>query len=224
MPHCPRYSSPLITIPAPMPVPTAMRMTFSCPRAAPSMVSAQTAAFASFSTTTGRPTRSSTCGSAAARRARPGCGANSTLDRTASTNPAAPMPTASAWWRSSSSSDGFRDHPRGLRRAGGRRVPLELLDDAPVLVDDTRGDLGASDVNPDRQAHVPAPGGGVPGRREPVGREPVGRELVRREAVRFLGAGRATGRRQRPTSPPGRPRPPCRPPRPAGRPGPGRSP
>src|SRR5215469_6181964 len=83
-----------MTMPAPMPVPTVMRTTWSWPRAAPSFVSAHTAAFASFSTITGRPIRSSTrflTGSS--RQAR--FGANSTLDRISSTNPAAPMPTAS---------------------------------------------------------------------------------------------------------------------------------
>ena len=41
-------------------------------------------------------------------------------------------------------------------RTGGRREPLQLLDDAPVLVDHACGNLGAADVNPDRQAHSPA--------------------------------------------------------------------
>src|SRR6185312_17140222 len=48
---------------------------------------------------------------------------------------------------------------RGLRRARRWRGPLQLLDDAPLLVDDARGDLGAPDINSDRQAHDPPPRG-----------------------------------------------------------------
>src|SRR5579875_2279805 len=91
-----------MTIPAPMPVPTVISIASSCPRAAPSLTSAHAAALASFSTTTGSPTLDSTFSrSGSSRQAR--FGAKRMLDRSASTKPAAPMPTASAACRLSSS-------------------------------------------------------------------------------------------------------------------------
>src|SRR5580698_528003 len=90
-------------MPAPMPVPTVISIACCWSRAAPSFASAQAAAFASFSTTTGRPIRSSTrfftCSSRQAR-----LGANNTVERVSSTKPAAPMPTAMTSCRPCSSS------------------------------------------------------------------------------------------------------------------------
>ena len=78
---------------APIPVPTATSITSRYPRAAPNRASAQAEAFASFSTTTARPSRSSTrCFSGSSRQAR--FGANSMVARELSTNPAAPSPMA----------------------------------------------------------------------------------------------------------------------------------
>ena len=72
----------------PMPVPRATSITSRYPRAAPNLASAQAEAFASFSTTTSRPRRSSTrCWSGSSRQAR--FGANSMVARALSTNPAA---------------------------------------------------------------------------------------------------------------------------------------
>src|ERR1700722_19421174 len=80
-------------MPAPMPVPRATSITSRYPRAAPNLASAQAEAFASFSTTTSRPRRSSTlCFSGSSRQAR--FGANSMVARELSTNPAAPSPMA----------------------------------------------------------------------------------------------------------------------------------
>src|SRR5579875_3812901 len=102
MPQRPRYSSPLSTIPAPMPVPTVISTTWPWPRPAPNLASAHAAAFASFSTITGRPVRSSTARATGSwRQAR--LGANRTADRLSSTKPAAPMPTAPASCLASSS-------------------------------------------------------------------------------------------------------------------------
>ena len=78
---------------APMPVPRATSITSRYPRAAPNRASAQAEAFASFSTTTSRPRRSSTrCFSGSSRQAR--LGANKMVARALSTNPAAPIPMA----------------------------------------------------------------------------------------------------------------------------------
>src|ERR1035438_3659125 len=48
----------------------------------------------------------------------------------------------------------LNDHPRGARRAGRRRGPLQLLDDPAIGVDDPARDLGTSYINADRQAHA----------------------------------------------------------------------
>ena len=91
IPQRPRYSSPPMMMAAPMPVPRATSITSRYPRAAPNRASAQAEAFASFSTTTSRPRRSSTrCFSGSSRQAR--FGANSMVARALSTNPAAPEP------------------------------------------------------------------------------------------------------------------------------------
>src|SRR5215467_766904 len=88
--------------PAPIPVPIVIIMTWSWPRPAPSVASAHAAALASFSTRTGRPVRSSTCRATSSfRQAR--FGANTIFEPLSSTNPAAPMPTASISYLESSS-------------------------------------------------------------------------------------------------------------------------
>ncbi len=92
-PYFPRCSSPPIMMLPPMPVPRFTQMMLSSPCPAPNRHSAHRAAFASFSTTTGRRSRwwiASRSGSLRQDR----CGANSTVARAASTKPAAPMPTA----------------------------------------------------------------------------------------------------------------------------------
>src|SRR5213080_1817332 len=84
--------------PAAMPVPTETNVTCSWPRAAPNLNSAHALALPSFSTVTGRPTRPATLvRSGSPRQAR--FGANATVPPASSTNPAAPIPTALAWWR-----------------------------------------------------------------------------------------------------------------------------
>ena len=80
-----------------MPVPTVITTTEDAPRAAPNFASPQAAALASFSTTVVMPVMDSTfCFRGSLRHAR--LGAKSTVARAASTNPAAPMPTASTSW------------------------------------------------------------------------------------------------------------------------------
>ncbi len=75
----------------------------SSPRPAPKRHSAQAAALASFSTMTGKRSRElSASRSGSPRQLR--CGAKSTVERSASTQPAAPMPTAWTSCRSASSS------------------------------------------------------------------------------------------------------------------------
>src|SRR6516165_10467550 len=88
--------------PAPMPVPTETKVTCSWPRAAPNLNSAHALAFPSFSTVTGKPTSPATLvRSGSPRQAR--FGANATVPPASSTKPAAPTPTALAWWRPSNS-------------------------------------------------------------------------------------------------------------------------
>ena len=82
-----------MTIAPPMPVPSVMHRTKRCPVPAPNRLSPSAVVLASLSTTTGiviRLDRRARNGSS--RQAR--CGENITVDRLASTKPAAPMPTA----------------------------------------------------------------------------------------------------------------------------------
>ena len=155
MPKRPRYRRPSSTSPAPMPVPTVISITCCWPRAAPSLASAQAAAFASFSTTTGLPMRSSTSFlTGSSRQAR--FGANSTRGpglRRRSRRRRSRQPRPHSW---PAARDHAGDDVDGAVRARRWGVPLQLLDDLPVVVDDARGDLRAADVNPDRQAHCPA--------------------------------------------------------------------
>src|SRR5215472_17580048 len=102
IPHLPRYSLPSMMNPAPMPVPTETNVTCSWPRAAPNLNSAHALALPSFSTVTGRPTRPATLvRSGSPRQAR--FGAKATVPPASSTKPAAPTPTALAWWRAANS-------------------------------------------------------------------------------------------------------------------------
>jgi hypothetical protein len=59
-PKWPRRSLLPMMMPPPRPVPSVMQMTLRWPLPAPNLYSPQAAALASFSTTTGRPTRAST--------------------------------------------------------------------------------------------------------------------------------------------------------------------
>ncbi len=102
-PYLPRSTYPSRTTAPPMPVPRVSITMWSSPRPAPKRHSAQAAALASFSTITGNRSRSlSACWSGSLRQLR--CGANSTRERSASTQPAAPMPTAWTSCRSASCS------------------------------------------------------------------------------------------------------------------------
>ena len=206
-----------------MPVPTVTSMTCSWPRAAPSMVSAQAVAFASFSTTTGRPIV--VLDPLPQRLVAPG-----EVGREQHAGPGLVDEPGGA------EADGVDLVPAGssvtvspitLRRqlrAGRRRGPLQLLDDAAVLIHHPGGDLGAPDVNPDRQAHGPAlpparprPGAGRSGNRSAgsgVGRVPA--HDPPRWPIDMRPRTRAW--------PPARPRRPRRSRRPAARPAPGADP
>ena len=103
--------------------------------------------------------------------------------------------------------DGIPDDPRRLFRAGRGGGPLQLLDDAPAGVDDSRGDLGAPDINPDRQAHDLALREGAPAPRRRRLRPVIGGRPRRGGpacSVPFAGA--RTGPSRTPTGLPGRPR------------------
>ena len=137
-----------MTMAPPMPVPSVTRTTSGSSCTAPKRHSAQPVAFASFSTTTGRPVRSATASrSGSLRQAR--CGANSTVDPDASTNPAAPIPTAST---SCSDRSCSTRSPIVSRTADGSVLGClgePASQDSAVLVDHTGGDLGAADVDAD---------------------------------------------------------------------------
>ncbi len=92
-PNLPRLTWPPSRMAPPMPVPRVIMTRWSSPRPAPKRHSAHAAVLASLSTMTGtarRDCRASRSGSS--RQAR--WGANRTRERSASTQPAAPMPTA----------------------------------------------------------------------------------------------------------------------------------
>ncbi len=98
-PYLPRLTWPSSRMAPPMPVPRVIMTRWSSPRPAPKRHSAQAAVLASLSTMTGtarRPWRESRRGSL--RQAR--WGAKRTRARSASTQPAAPMPTACTSCRS----------------------------------------------------------------------------------------------------------------------------
>ncbi len=98
-PYLPRLTCPSSRIAPPMPVPSVIMTRWSSPRPAPKRHSAQAAVLASLSTITGTTSREAMASRrGSSRQAR--CGANSTLERSASTQPAAPMPTACTSWRS----------------------------------------------------------------------------------------------------------------------------
>jgi hypothetical protein len=140
-PNAPRMSSPPRTTPPPKPVPTVMVTVNGWPWPAPKRVSPQAAALASFSTTTGRPVRCSTAArNGSLRQAR--LGANSTVERAASTNPAAPSPAASTSWSAASSrmqsammSSTFSGSWAGVsRRSRARMCPSASTTPAATLV------------------------------------------------------------------------------------------
>ncbi len=102
-PYLPRLTAPSSRIAPPMPVPSVIMTRWSSPRPAPKRHSAQAAVLASLSTMTGtarRPARRSRSGSLRQFR----WGAKRTVLRSASTQPAAPMPTACTSCRSERSS------------------------------------------------------------------------------------------------------------------------
>ena len=120
-PNAPRMSSPARTTPPPRPVPTVRVTVKGWPWPAPKRVSAQAAALASFSTTTGSPVRCSIAArSGSLRQAR--LGANSTVERAASTNPAAPEPGRLDLVVGGQLADAVGDEVLGLGRVLGRGV------------------------------------------------------------------------------------------------------
>src|ERR1700748_874204 len=142
---------------APIPVPRATSITSRYPRAAPNLASAQAEAFASFSTTTSRPRRSSTrCLSGSSRQAR--FGADSMVGRALSANPGAPKPNGPAPpvgdpIRGEGLGPRVGDGKLGPRRAGRRGRSLQFGDDPAVFVDNPRRDFRATDINADGERH-----------------------------------------------------------------------
>ncbi len=98
-PYLPRLTWPSSRIAPPIPVPSVIMTRWSSPRPAPKRHSAQAAVLASLSTRTGTARRAEIASRRGSlRQAR--WGAKSTVARSASTQPAAPMPTAWTSWRS----------------------------------------------------------------------------------------------------------------------------
>ncbi len=165
-PKRPRLTWPPSRIAPPMPVPRVIMTRWSSPRPAPKRHSAQAAVLASLSTMTGTTSRDcSASRSGSSRQAR--WGANSTRERSASTHPAAPMPTA--WTscrsdRSSTSSTMVSSTTLGLLDLSGvsvrifsRMIPSASTTPAITLVPPmsmpTVGTRGA--VRCDRRSRVP---------------------------------------------------------------------
>ena len=122
------------------------------PWPAPKRVSAQAAALASFSTTTGSPVRCSTAArNGSLRQAR--LGANSTVERAASTNPAAPEAGRLHLMVGGQLADAVGDDVLGLGGILGRGVASQPGQDAAVGVHHAGGHLGPADVHPDGQPH-----------------------------------------------------------------------
>lgn len=125
-PYLPRLTRPSSSMAPPIPVPSVIMTRWSSPRPAPKRHSAQAAVFASLSTITGTASREeieSRRGSS--RQAR--CGAKRIFARSASTQPAAPMPTACTSWRSersSTSSTMVSSTTRGLLDLSGVSVRI----------------------------------------------------------------------------------------------------
>ncbi len=149
-----------------MPVPSVIMTRWSSPRPAPKRHSAQAAVLASLSTMTGTASRDwSASRRGSSRHAR--WGANSTRERSASTQPAAPMPTACTSCRSERSSTsstmvssttlGLLDLSGVSVRIFSRMIPSASTTPAITLVPPmsmpTVGTRGA--VRCDRRSRVP---------------------------------------------------------------------
>ena len=126
-------------------------MTCAWPRAAPNLVSAHAPRCRRSPRRPAGPMPATLVRSGSLRQAR--FGANTTEPPASSTKPAAPIPTALAR-DGQQFLDRVGDRRSGPLRVGGRRRPPDLLDDPAALVHDPGSDLGAPDVNPDRQAHA----------------------------------------------------------------------
>ncbi len=165
-PYLPRLTWPSSRIAPPIPVPRVIMTRWSSPRPAPNRHSAHAAALASLSTMTGTASRSaSRSRSGSLRQDR--CGANSTRLRSASTQPAAPMPTACTSCRSersrtssvmvSSTTLGLLDLSGVSARRFSRMLPSASTTPAITLVPPmsipTVGTRGA--VRCERRSRVP---------------------------------------------------------------------
>ena len=81
----------------------------------------------------------------------PRLGAKRTTERVSSTSPAAPMPTASTGYVGRQLEHQLGDRLLGRAAYGRGGGPAHLGEHVAVLVDDPGRDLGAADVDPDRQ-------------------------------------------------------------------------
>ena len=170
-PKPPRSTIRRWTMPPPTPVPTVTNSRSSVSSPAPKRYSPQAAALASFSTTTGRSTSLPTA-SASGSSSQSMLGANITVARSTSMKPAAPMPMPPT------STSGPLEH-RSTSVATTAAMPvassgvgsLSATHDAAVGRHETRGDLGATDVDTDavrvlvgqcwlERAHASSVGGG----------------------------------------------------------------
>ena len=162
-PKAPRYSEPSRTTPPPTPVPTVTSRRSSTSWPAPNWNSPHAAAFASFSTTTGRPSVVLEVGLEV--EVAPGQVGREQHDRRAPCRCSRrrPTPTASIGWRVRSSVTSFSiaASMAGTSVAGDSTRSSSRI--VPVLVDDAAGDLGAADVDAAGQAHR---------RRPPASRRP----------------------------------------------------
>ncbi len=178
-PYLPRLTWPSSRMAPPMPVPSVIMTRWSSPRPAPKRHSAQAAVLASLSTRTGtarRPAMRSRSGSLRQDR----WGANRTRLRSASTQPAAPMPTACTSCRSersrtsstmvSSTTLGLLDLSGVSVRSFSRMLPSASTTPAmtfvPPMSMPTVGTRGA--VRCERRSRVPTV------RRTGARREPMG--------------------------------------------------
>ena len=131
-PALPRTSRPSITRAPPSPVPTVTMSMCAAPVAAPKRYSAQPAAFASFSITTGRPVRRSiSSASGCCRQAR--LAAKFTVRLSAPTNPAAPTPTPTTACseRSSATASATAASISAASVAGVLRVVAAMISPSP---------------------------------------------------------------------------------------------
>ena len=169
----------------------------SRPRAAPNRYSAQAAALASFSTTTGSPVAASSC---ARTVVAPAPGSARTHDRPRLVDqPGRPDADGLDAWSRPRARHDLGDRPRPQR---GRppACAAYLRQDVALLVDDAGGHLGAADVDPDGQGHARPPAHPMSIRSTPDDRRAAHSALVR-------GHRRAQRLEQRPGGRAGAPRP-----------------